>query len=70
MGFQLALSPLLLVPLAVGAKEVSGAEKINPSSAREEWEGVLVFVVIPRRVVNREVVKRRKVIRRNEERPR
>lgn len=69
MGFQLALSPLLLVPLAVGAKEVSGAEK-NPSSAREEWEGVLVFVVIPRRVVNREVVKRRKVIRRNKERPR
>lgn len=53
VGFQLGLSPLLDVPLAVGAKEVSGAQKINPSSDREEWEGVLVFVVIPRGVLER-----------------
>lgn len=62
MGFQLALSP---PPLAVGAEEVSGAERINPSSGREEWEGALVFVVIPR-----EVVKGRRMIRRNKDRPR
>lgn len=69
VGFQLVPSPLLLVPLAVGAKEVSGAKRINPSSGREEWEGALVFVVIPRQALKREVVKRR-VIRRNKDRPR
>lgn len=51
-----------------GAKEVSEVGNSNPGCGREEWEGVLALVVIPR-VLRREVVKRR-VIRRHKGRPR